>query len=260
MRSNAITRIILYAIIIVLLVTLLVVLLFGDFTGFGVESGELNESHAVFNTSSVKELEIDWAAGSITIQPGDTDQIVVSESGYFSERYIMVCKEKNGTLSIDHSKPGFWFGSAPSKDLTITVPANWVCKEIELDGAALEITMNGLTVGSLDIDGASNEITFNGALDSLDCDGASCELDMTFVNKPRSIDLDGASVDVTLYLPEDCGFFVQMDGLSCSFHSDLDYTSSNSDYFYGNRDCQISADGFSCSLTINHTPQATEVG
>lgn len=260
MKSNAITRIILYSILIVLLLGILVLALCGGFSAFGGQSGEFNSTQASFNAASIQDLEIDWAAGTITIQPGDTDQIVISESGYFTQRYAMVCREKNGTLSIDHSSPGFWFGSAPSKDLTITVPADWVCKELELDGAALEISINDLSIGSLDVDGAANEITFTGSLDSLDCDGASCELTLTCVNKPKSIELDGASVELTLYLPEDCGFLVQMDGLSCSFHSDLDYTKSNGDYFYGNRDCRIAADGVSCSLTINHAPKAAEVG
>ena len=266
MKSNAIARIILYSLLILLLVGILCVGLFADL--FTIHGGSVTTTASTtgktvsVNASGVSRIQIDWAAGAITMVTADTDTISFSESGEITEKYTMTHNLKDGTLEIDYAKSSVTvgIGSIPSKDLTITVPQDWVCQELELDGAALEVNIDGLTVQEFDIDGAANEIRFTGSLDTLECDGAACELTLNCLEKPRKIDLDGASVEMDLYLPQDCGFLVQMDGLGCSFRSDLDYTGGNGDYSYGDHYCQINADGLSCSITINHTPQVEEVG
>ena len=252
MKTNAIVRIVLYSVIALLLLGILVIGLMVDSYTFKTEAGSYQTNEASVVAGDVSGISIDWAAGSITIIAADTDQITFRESGEISEKYTMVYSLKNGELSIDYSRSSvsIGFGSIPSKDLTITVPKDWVCRELELDGAALEVNVDGLTVQDFDIDGAANEVTFTGSLGNLECDGASCELKLNCTTNPKKIELDGASVSLELYLPEDCGFLVQMDGLGCSFRSDLDYTGSNGDYMYGDRYCQVYVDGLSCSVTI----------
>ena len=164
----------------------------------------------------------------------------------------MTYSQRGNTLKISYSKPGIQIGftSLPSKDLTITVPKDWVCAELELDGASLDICINGLNVKEFDIDGASNTIDFTGSFNSLSCDGASCKMNIVCINKPSEIDMDGAACSLTLTLPQDCGFQVQLEGLSCDFNSDFDYTGSNGSYSYGDRHCKIDADGISYEIDI----------
>lgn len=265
MKSNAIARIVLYSLLILLLVGVLCVGLFADL--FTIHGGSVTTTSTTsgetvsLNASEVSKIKIDWAAGDITIVTADTDTISFCESGEISEKYTMTYACKDGTLEIDYAKSSVTvgFGSIPSKDLTITVPQDWVCQELELDGAALEVEINGLTVREFDIDGASNEITFTGSFEILECDGAACELTLNCLEKPQKIDLDGASVEMTLCLPEDCGFLVQMDGLGCSFHSGAHSVNSSGNYMYGDEYCKVYADGLSCSITINHAPQTAEV-
>lgn len=269
MKRNATARIILYSLLILILTGILVigigVDLYGFLPGFSeaagrVEGGDISEAISL-DAAEISSLEIEWAAGSITILTADTDQITFFESGNLTEKYSMVYSLKSGELKIEYAKSSvtFGFGSIPSKDLTITVPRDWVCRELELDAAAVNVTVDGLTVQELKLDGASAELTFNGSVDRMDIDGASVELDIRCTNRPSQIEIDGASCEMRLYLPEECGFLVQMDGLSCSFRSDLEYTKGNGDYMYGDRHCKVAVDGMSCSVSINHVPAITEV-
>ena len=255
MKTNVITRIIVYSLLIVFLVGLLLTCLgVGAFMfnlGFGTD--EYNTGSGTVSATDIRNLDIDWAAGSVTITTAETDHITFTESGNFSDDYAMIFNAKNGTLSVEYSKPSVWigFGSTPSKDLTITVPEDWDCDSLEIDGAALNISITGLSVDTIELDGASMKLSFNGSFDKLDCDGASCKLNLVTSQKPHEIDIDGASCHVDVTLPYGCGFLAQMEGLGSDFDADVEYSRGNGSYSYGDRYCQINMDGLSCSLRIH---------
>lgn len=255
MRANAIIRIVIYSLVVLVLLGLLVAGLGLHLFVFDIDENTgtvLATGSGSVGAADINRLEIDWAAGSVIIQTGDSDLITFSESGSFSDNQAMTFENKNGTLYISYNKAiRIGFDSIPSKDLVITVPKDWSCRELELDGAALEIEINGLNIGELNIDGASSNIVINGAVGSLDCDGAACEITMNCTDRPREIDLDGAACRLILTLPADCGFQLQMEGLSCVFGSNLSYSRSNGDYVYGDCYCKINTNGMACEVQIN---------
>lgn len=256
MKTNAIIRIVCYSLVVLLLTGILLTglgigsLVFSIGSDPGYTSGQ-----GSIDAEGVSDLEIEWAAGSITIQTGDTDQITFTESGNFEEKDAMAYKLQGDTLHISYSKANIQIGfvSLSEKDLVITVPQDWFCEKLELDGASLDMQITGLSIGTLDIDGAANSISVTGAVETLECDGASCEVTLVCTGRPGSIDLDGAACSLDLILPKDCGFQLQMDGLNCDFDSDLAYTGSNGNYIYGDRHTKINADGISCEITIQQT-------
>lgn len=258
MKTSAIIRIVLYSLIIFLLSGILLTALgIGTFM-FNVDSGSsYNQGEGSVPAADVSSLSIDWAAGSVTIQTAETDQITFTESGNFDDEYAMAYKVKNGTLSLSYAKPKVAIGlvSTPSKDLVITVPENWNCQELELNGAALDVEVHGVSVRELSIDGAAFEVLFNGTLDQLSCDGAACQLQINCINRPQEIDLDGAACSLDLTIPDGCGFLVQVDGLSCDFDTDVNYQKNDDAYSYADQYCQIDVNGISCEITINYTPQ-----
>ena len=166
MKRNAIARIVIYSLMIAIFSGILMVGLGLNLFTFRTESqGTQVTGEAVsVDADQISWLDLDWAAGSITIRTADTDQITFTESGA-TERYPMVYAISGGTLSIDYSKKNVaTVGNIPNKDLTITVPQDWMCKGLDLDGAALEVKIEGLTVIDFDIDGAANEIVFTGSV------------------------------------------------------------------------------------------------
>jgi len=254
MKTNAIIRIVIYSLVILILVAILCAGLGIGTLSFqvGSLSGDYKTGAGSAPANTVTDLEIEWAAGSVRIETADVDWISFQESGSTGEKDAMAYAIKGSTLHISYGKSPIKIGlvSTPEKDLTITVPRDWVCKALELDGAALDVEIYNLNVGTFDIDGASNKIDFYGAFTSLSCDGAACELNMICTDRPREIDLDGAACQLDVVLPKDCGFSVQIDGLSCDFQSDFDYVRSEDRYVSGDCYCSIDADGISCDVKV----------
>lgn len=257
MKANAIARIVIYSLLILIFAGILLAGIgIGSLT-FHIDSGSgtVVKNEASVNAENVKNLEIDWAAGSIRIETADTDIITFRESADGDIEHPMTYQVTGNTLKLDYRTTGIVIGwiSTPNKDLIITVPHGWICKKMEIDGASLSIDISGIIVDTMDLDGASNDLEFSGSLAEADIDGASNSVTLVCANRPSRIDLDGASCDLNLTIPKGCGFTVQMDGLSCDFHSDLNCTGSGGNYHYGDRYCKINADGISCDITVNES-------
>lgn len=252
MRTSATVRIIIYSLVILLLVGILCVSL-NPTALLYFTSGSYTTGEGSVDAADVTALQIEWAAGSIEIVTADTDKITFSESGRAGEKQQMVYSLNGGVLHIRYSSTTviLGFGSNPIKDLTITVPESWICRDLEIDGASLDVTVDGLNLGQLEVDGASNRIRFDGSVTSAEIDGASNSITLISAVPVKSVDLDGASCELDLTLPADCGFRASVEGLSCDFRSDLPYTKENGSQVYGDEYCKISADGLSCEVTVN---------
>ena len=299
MKTNAIIRIVLFSLVILVLVSILVggiaLREYGfsrasslrrgaeDVSALSTESAEHHTEDNPHNSHSsaqpvsgkIQDISIDWASGTITIRPGDTDEILYEETGNFDSAYAMVAKVSGSKLTIQYCKDssilkgGFSFGGSLHKDLTITVPRNWVCRELEIDVASADLDIRELTiqefdfdgasgkcaltdcaVGELSLDTASGDVTVSGTLDTLDCDSASAKLQLELKNTPRSIDVDTASGSLTMTLPSDCGFTVSLDALSGRFSSDFATTTQSGHHIYGDGSCKINVNSMSGNVTI----------
>ncbi len=308
MKANAITRIIIWSLVIVLLVGILIAGLVPRYSHSSVIKASLNatEPTVALDSSSgipaptaapdspssvspapsavpagvnavpaedISALEINWAAGNIVIESADVDSITFSESGLSKNSKPFIWKIKKEKLVIDFSEAtvlsGFGIHVDFGKDLLIQVPKDWVCRELELDAASAALEVTGLTihevdidtasgtclfdscnVSSMDVDTASGDIEFYGTLDSLECDAASASFRGVFTNVPRSIEMESASGDLDLTLPQDAGFSVKTDGLSSDFSSDFDVTQRNGNYIHGDGACRIEMDAMSGDVTI----------
>ncbi|MBQ9762093.1 MAG: hypothetical protein IJV82_03350 [Oscillospiraceae bacterium] len=253
MKANAITRIVIYSILILLLVGILCAGL-----GQGLPFIQLGQKgtpvygEVKIAPNEVSSLSIDWIAGSILITAADTDSIIISEEGE-KDNNRMSYRIEGDTLHLSYSD-GFHFGffSTPTKKLNVIVPRDWNCAMLEIDGASLRISTTDLTIGTLELDGASNQLSISGSIEKLDCDGASNSITMNCANRPSNIDLDGASCKLNLTLPKDCGFRAELDGINCDLNSHLPYSHRDDYYAYGDEYCHITTDGISCDITISH--------
>ena len=276
MRRNAIARIIIFSIVIVLLAGIL-------FAGLGISMFKnlfsnrntgyttAQAAKVLFSAEEVRSLKIEWASGNIDIRTGDVKAIEVTESGYYSSQQAMVYKQVGDTVSIrfhDASIKVDLF-SVISKDLTVIVPKDWNCDQLTVNAASADLKAENLTaadvgisaasgqcnfvdctIENLDIDTASGNIHYSGVLNTLDCDAASANFVGVLSNTPRSIDMDSASGDLDLTLPEGCGFKVSMDAISGKFHSDYPTYYDGDCYVYEDLRCDIDFDGASGSVRI----------
>lgn len=263
MKRNAIARIIIYSILALVLTCILVsgIAFNGYMFDIGISSGTVATGEISLDADNIRNIEINWACGSIHIQKGDTDKIIISEKAPEDCKHQMLYMTDGQSLALDYGKGklsfGFGNGNIPSKDLTITVPRNWACETLEIDGAALQITIQELNVGTLELDGASCDLHFSGAVDRVDIDGASTKLHLQCANRTSRIEIDGASCKLDLFLPEGCGFTVSMDGISYGLNTDLPCTNHNGSKVYGDGHCKIDVDGISCEVNISESAECS---
>lgn len=284
MKTNAIIRMILFSLAILVLASILLGVLAFDTYRFHSHSryervDRVEEvTHQVdieYFTADVRNIEIEWVAGSITLQKDpNINEIHVCESSPIDSKYTMVLKQSGQTLKIQFSEDdigpiSLGIDADVSKDLVITVPMDWECGSLEIDTAAAEVVIQDLTihefdfdgasgvckltncdVNEMDIDTASGDVHFSGTLETLDCDAASADCSIEVTNIPRSIKLDGMSGDLELILPPDAGFTCNLDSMSGSFDSDFEFGMHGDSYICGNGDCSIKVTALSGAVSI----------
>ena len=239
------------------------------------QEAEIEGYGIILDAASIRDMEIEWAAGTIRIQPKDISEIRIVEEGASQSENPMVWQVRDGKLVIQYAEnKKISLGSGIhwediTKDLIIEVPMNWKCdsmeviaaaaslevqdltiREMEFDGASGTCVFENCTLENLDVDTASGDVSFRGSLGSLDCDAASANILLELSNVPRSLDLDTASGDLNVTLPADAGFTVTMDSLSGDFESDFDTTQRNGSYVAGNGRCRIDVDAMSGDVTV----------
>lgn len=301
MKTNAIIRIVIWSAVIVLLAFPLIAVLLGGiplnrmYTAETFAETAPTEAVAAMSTlesgekirlspEDVTDIEIEWVAGSIVIQPADVEYIQISESDVSDAKDTMVYHLKNGKLSIDFCEDydlDSFMGisihtNTLTKDLCILVPWGWECATLEVDAASATLEVNDLTireveidtasgacwfdmctVDQLDLDTASGDIQFVGNLNILDCDAASANVRAVLGNVPTRMDLDSMSGDLDVTLPVDAGFTAKIDAMSSEFTSDFPTTQVNGNHVCGDGSCRISVNAMSGDVIIRQAAAAT---
>ena len=284
MKISAIIRIVLFSLAILILSFILLSVLFQNYylEDMTVHSYEdaitvepiLENNHAEIS-SSIRNLKIEWVAGSVTILPDEnTQSIIITEYSSAESAHQMIMDQAGQTLKIQFSKesmifPSFGIDVDVSKDLLIKVPADWICNELDIDAAATQVSVHEIQIGKLnfdgasgnlildhcdigvlDIDTASGDVEFSGKLDELEFDAASAKFHGEFLKEPRKLNLDAMSGDLTVVLPEDSGFYLEVDTVSGSFDSDFDFTVKGDHYEHGDGNCKIMISAVSGDISI----------
>lgn len=276
MKRNAIFRIILFSFLAVVLVGVLI-------SGIALKKYQMpgivvrksfdapEVSGNKFNAGEIDRLKIEWAAGSIVLVPVEGNKISITEELLGGDE-SMVLKKDGSTLYVQYSEGavGISFGSGSlKKNLYITVPQDWECKELEIDAASATVQVENLTieevesstasgthiftncqVGTLKMETVSGDLNFTGTLEKLDFNGVSAQLDLALTNAPKSIELESVSGDLNLTLPESCGFTVDKDTVSGRVSSELPTTEQNGKIVYADGHCEIEVEGVSASVHI----------
>ena len=227
--------------------------------------------------TQVSELEIQWVAGSITIVPGDTDQIEFSETA--NTEKPMIWKQVGNKLVIQFCEGwrtmnfGFKVDDL-TKDLVVTVPRDWYPRQVQVDAVSAEVNMSDLNVmeievdsvsgvcnlqncvvDDLSLDSVSGNIDFTGSIGEMDCNTVSGSCNIITDRIPREIDLECMSGKMDLTLPADAGFIIEMENPGAELTSDFALTKRGRSYIAGDGRCQIGFEGISGELFIRMPAQ-----
>lgn len=296
MKRNAIVRIILYSLVILILGTILVTAILTNRSTIRTTSkkdyavsmpiavteptaasadGAVSAPAEAGNANTfplVNKIEVDWAAGSISIVPENVGDIQITETVTSGNPSPLVCKVVNGVLKIQYSEQKKLSGlSMGSKDLTLLVPMNWMCTKLEINAASSTVNLRELRMGdvevntasgncniidcnidNLEVSAASADVYFTGSLREFECEGVSGNAYLTLDAAPRKISMESVSGSMDLTLPKECGFTLERESLTAKFNCDVETTQRNGRHIYGDGSCQIELEGLSTSLTIHH--------
>ncbi len=242
--------------------------------GTDAANAPAEEQSTGVSAAEIDSISINWVSGDIIIEPADVTEITFSETETSRADRSMRWKTNRNKLTIDFCEDsllnGFGINFSFTKDLTILVPRDWVCADLELDAASANLEVYDLTIQEVDIDTASGtclfencqvdsmdvdtafgDVTFSGTLNILECDAASANFTGILNNVPNLIEMDSASGDLELTLPEEAGFSVKTDALNAKFISDFETTIRNGRYVHGDGSCRIEMDAMSGIVTIH---------
>lgn len=267
MKRNAIVRIILWSTVLLVLLGLFFALLYIPGAGRSLWedtppknsdpiTGQYSGTPVRVDAAGIREIEIEWVAGSILIQPTDTAEIIFREENIYGSEKIMQWKNRDNKISIHYAEDETFTLKAgrdwenERKDLIIEVPRDWQCDSMKIAAAAASLKVKDLTVREMEFAVASGDVHFTGSLQQMECDAASADITLELSNIPRNLDMDTASGDLNVTLPADAGFTVSLDTLSGDFESDFDTTMRGSSYVAGDGRCRIDVDAMSGDVTV----------
>ena len=277
MKASAIIRIILLSLLILILASILISVLVGhkyltsgEFTAFFGEVEGTAASEGSVSAEEVKNIEINWVSGDVTIVRADVTDISFREDAGLKEKDMMVWSQNGDKLVIHSSRTKVQFGTSKSKDLVVTIPMDYSINKLSISTVSANFSADSLTANNVTIQGVSGEctftgsnvfgimnmetvsgdVTFNGILRELTCEGVSANFRGCFTETPNSIQVDGVSGDIDITLPADAGFTAELDTLNGHFNSDFSTTSSGDRYICGNGQCTIEIDGVSGDINI----------
>ena len=224
--------------------------------------------------NDVSEIEVEWVAGTITVEQSDGTEIQIQEDGEYKSQYTMFVRQKGKELIITYLPSGsnlLGLGNdvPTQKDLTILIPQGWAGDKLEIASASSTLDIRNLTVqefefeggsgkavftdcvvDSLDLATMSGDVDFTGSLNKLDWEAASANLTAVLSNVPRELDLEGVSGKMDITLPSNAGFTLKMEGLSQNFTSEFETSYQSKRYVCGNGACKIDVEGVSSSVTL----------
>ena len=205
------------------------------------------------SAAEFSNLNIEWAAGTIKIITADTDDIIIEETKKSGNTHAMVTEYDGDTMTIRYaSGVSANMANLSAKHLTVTVPEKWICEELTINGAALEISVSDLIAQSVELNGAATKLNFSGSFDELECGGAATELKLNSTVAPSHVSVDGAACKLDLTIPAETGFAVKTEGVAVDFKSNSTCSFTDNTYTYGDGGCEIEIAGLGCSVTVNH--------
>lgn len=266
------------ALIILLALALFLIAGFGSCSSWklwSIDGTSQMRGNASVGVEGVKNIEIDWAAGSTSIAVGEGDQIQLIETsnGMLSKAQSMRWSVVGDTLKIDYGS-GWSCMSMGSKHLEVRIPRSLAenLGVLSIDGASGDYAVDGISCDTLQVQLASGKLDAQGVwarqlvldaasgtmraqgifVDSVRVGVASGRAEVTCKSVcPKTIDADMTSGNVMLAIPDNPGFTATVNKMSGNFNSDFELTMQGEErYRYGSGEATFDFDMASGSLTL----------
>lgn len=255
-------------------------------SSYNIGSAELDSAES----AKIREIDLDWASGSVTVKPYNGDQLILRESEESSEAKRLRWKVENGKLTIHECKSGLSVKNSLKKTLELLIPEglttldklecdsasatlqieNLTVTELKFDTASGDVTLKNChaetvdvdvasadfhaencTLGEISMDSASGSATLSGSVRAVDMDTVSGRLSVETNVTPQKVSMDAVSGSCLLVLPKDAGFTLKQDGVSSKVNVEgFAVSMQDKTYVCGGGTAEISFEGVSGDVTI----------
>lgn len=215
-------------------------------TGYGFPG----QDYAVA-ASGIHDIEIEWLAGLVDIQTGDSETISFREdaSQELTAATQLVYGVKDGKLRIS-----FWRKWQPAqgscaKRLTLYIPSG-LLDGLEISSVSSSVVFMEAAARSIEVETTSGDVSGSAAFQELDIETTSGNVDLLLNQSAREMDIETVSGDITLLLDGD--FTLEFDTASGALDAD-GFAPSRRDgkYISGNGTCKIEVTSISGDLLLS---------
>ncbi len=157
-------------------------------------------------TDDIRELDITWVSGKVTVQYHDGDGILISEtaSAELSENNSLYYRVVDKTLKIQYAKSGVWTNIDFNKELTVSLPKTAEGEseklyELSFDTVSADVDIRGVYTETCEFENVSGNIrgTLMGNVSSVDVETVSGNVSLN-VGNLASFDIESVSGNVTM--------------------------------------------------------------
>lgn len=228
-----------------------------EFNGEDGDGSDYLGGSAELAPEAIKEIELNWPVGAISVVEHDANTIIFTESsGKEIEvddqlRYIV----KDGKLEIRYSKrdidPEDFFGGGLEKNIELKIPKTMkLVQTMEINTVSSELQIMLELAGDLKINTVSGDVDIKGRYRDIECDGVSGEIEMNLSEVPKELDVNTVSGEVRLTIPENPGFEAEHESVSGDFTCEFPVTSSKDRAVYKNPVSSFKFDSVSGDVSI----------
>ncbi|MBQ0070823.1 MAG: DUF4097 family beta strand repeat protein [Spirochaetales bacterium] len=203
----------------------------------------------------VKNLDINWISGGITLEEGSSDTVSFSEtcSSTMEKDNLLHWYLDGDTLRIQWSKSGLKAFNK-SKDLTIKLPSGLELQSLNINAVSADVKGNKLHIKEITANTVSSQVNFTSLSlrNSFEANSVSGNYTLVLTSRPSSIAFNGVSGNLDLTLPKDTGFTVDLSTVSGNIKTSVPTTGDKKHQTAGNGEVKISCESVSGNVSLSY--------
>lgn len=243
------------AAIIIVIVAVCLALTIGSLKRYNYADGDKYTAGGTRITDEVKDIEINWVDGKVSVVPYDGDDIILSEEAdrNLTEKKKMHWRLDGKTLRVQYAGSGALRVTNMQKELTVMLPESLLLDDVKVIVVSAGVEAEGLNADKLEITTVSGDVKAAcRRMNKVEAVTVSGELYLQFVNAPEKIDVESVSGNVSICLPEAAGFKLEMDSVSGDVSSEFSLERKDDDeYAYGDERCDIDVNTVSGNVWLD---------
>lgn len=179
---------------------------------------------------SVKEIDIDWVEGNVTVEYCDGDSLTISESadGEIPEKLALRYLVEEEKLTVKCASNGRHRIKDLDKKLFVGIPRGTRLDKLVIDSVSGDIKVEA-DAATLQIDTVSGEINARVDAEEITVDTVSANVNL-YLGDFSSLEVNTVSGNIYTYLPQNLGFKLSYSTVSGIFSSPLEFRKGGKDY------------------------------